>query len=251
MDKKSALGLLGSIVFLGMFVTYLIFALDGEQPFLPDSGSVVCTEEALLCPDGTGVGRSGPSCEFTPCPSQGSYTGRIVKQGEEHRLIIEAPRGIGTDVSYALPLLSVKSVNLDAFVGKPLTVQGMFTEGSTYRVTSVTEMTEEDFGTGGVEMGESIFLDGVRITLHGVVADYRCPVDAQCIEAGAIVANVTFESDTDSETFNMPSDEAPRPFDVWSVSIVDVQPPLMSGQEIEPGAYRVTFKVARLIDGKY
>jgi len=29
-----------------------------------------CTEEAKLCPDGSAVGRSGPYCEFTPCPEE-------------------------------------------------------------------------------------------------------------------------------------------------------------------------------------
>ncbi len=28
---------------------------------------VACTEEAMVCPDGTAVGRTGPNCEFTPC----------------------------------------------------------------------------------------------------------------------------------------------------------------------------------------
>lgn len=28
-----------------------------------------CTEEAKVCPDGTTVGRTGPNCEFAPCPS--------------------------------------------------------------------------------------------------------------------------------------------------------------------------------------
>jgi len=28
-----------------------------------------CTLEARLCPDGTSVGRSGPNCEFSPCPT--------------------------------------------------------------------------------------------------------------------------------------------------------------------------------------
>ncbi len=29
---------------------------------------VACTMEAKLCPDGSAVGRSGPNCEFAPCP---------------------------------------------------------------------------------------------------------------------------------------------------------------------------------------
>lgn len=28
-----------------------------------------CTQEAKICPDGSSVGRTGPNCEFTPCPS--------------------------------------------------------------------------------------------------------------------------------------------------------------------------------------
>ena len=29
---------------------------------------VACTMEAKQCPDGSYVGRTGPNCEFTPCP---------------------------------------------------------------------------------------------------------------------------------------------------------------------------------------
>ncbi len=28
-----------------------------------------CTQEAKICPDGSGVGRIGPNCEFAPCPT--------------------------------------------------------------------------------------------------------------------------------------------------------------------------------------
>lgn len=36
------------------------------------SGQKACTEEAKLCPGGTAVGRTGPNCEFAPCPENGS-----------------------------------------------------------------------------------------------------------------------------------------------------------------------------------
>lgn len=35
----------------------------------PPPGSVACTADAKLCPDGSSVGRSGPNCEFAACPS--------------------------------------------------------------------------------------------------------------------------------------------------------------------------------------
>lgn len=42
------------------------------EPTAPTTGSsvrpIACTMEARICPDGSSVGRSGPNCEFTPCP---------------------------------------------------------------------------------------------------------------------------------------------------------------------------------------
>jgi hypothetical protein len=32
--------------------------------------NVVCTQDAKLCPDGSGVGRVPPSCEFARCPGE-------------------------------------------------------------------------------------------------------------------------------------------------------------------------------------
>jgi hypothetical protein len=34
-----------------------------------DNGQIACTQDALICPDGSAVGRTGPNCEFAPCPS--------------------------------------------------------------------------------------------------------------------------------------------------------------------------------------
>lgn len=39
------------------------------QIISPTNRPVLCTLEAKICPDGTSVGRSGPNCEFDPCPS--------------------------------------------------------------------------------------------------------------------------------------------------------------------------------------
>jgi putative hemolysin len=36
----------------------------------PGCEPVACTADAKLCPDGTGVGRVPPDCEFAPCPDQ-------------------------------------------------------------------------------------------------------------------------------------------------------------------------------------
>ena len=50
-----------------------------EQCFLPDGRSftreiqddgVMCTMDAKECPDGSYVGRTGPNCDFSPCPGK-------------------------------------------------------------------------------------------------------------------------------------------------------------------------------------
>lgn len=58
----------------------------GSQPPATESGTqgptagnststTACTLEAKICPDGSSVGRTGPNCEFAPCPSETSCNG--------------------------------------------------------------------------------------------------------------------------------------------------------------------------------
>lgn len=41
--------------------------ITGREP-APIDGGVACTLDAKICPDGSAVGRTGPNCEFFPCP---------------------------------------------------------------------------------------------------------------------------------------------------------------------------------------
>lgn len=49
-----------------------LYLLWRESPLEIDS--VYCTQEAMLCPDGSYVGRTGPNCEFAICPGVNSST---------------------------------------------------------------------------------------------------------------------------------------------------------------------------------
>jgi hypothetical protein len=52
-------------------LTKIMSALVYEEISLPSPSleePVACTMDAKICPDGTAVGRVGPSCEFAPCP---------------------------------------------------------------------------------------------------------------------------------------------------------------------------------------
>lgn len=237
-----------TIVILLLLAAGAVWYLKSSAP-LP--GGVACTMEALVCPDGSAVGRQGPSCTFTACPNQESFEGELRKDGGRYRLIIAAPEGIGTGVTYAMPLVVSDTTTADMLLGKTVTIRGVFTEGSTLSVQSIAEASPEVSGFGNnvktIGIGETKFINGVTITLHSIVQDFRCPIDdPTCPEGGGVAARVTFKSDTDSETFTMPSDEVPRPFDSFQVSIVKIDPPLLRGQTPDPGAYRISFKVEPL-----
>jgi hypothetical protein len=52
-------------------LTKIMSALVHKEISLPSPSleePVACTMDAKICPDGTAVGRVGPSCEFAPCP---------------------------------------------------------------------------------------------------------------------------------------------------------------------------------------
>ena len=60
------------IVVLAIIVTLWIMDARGADIVTP--AGVACTAEGQLCPDGSAVGRTGPNCEFAPCPGVGTTT---------------------------------------------------------------------------------------------------------------------------------------------------------------------------------
>lgn len=53
--------IIGIVVVVAGAGLYFVGTNTSEAP-------VACTMEAKLCPDGSAVGRTGPNCEFSPCP---------------------------------------------------------------------------------------------------------------------------------------------------------------------------------------
>lgn len=92
-------------------------------------------------------------------------------------------------------------------------------------------------------VGQTVNFSNISLTFNEFIADYRCPADAQCIEAGAVVANITLKTVEDELTLNKPSDEIPLEFAGYKISIVDTNPPAMSGKVIDQKDYVVTFLI--------
>jgi len=54
---------------IAMVAIVIIIAAAATLLVSSPSGPKACTMEAKTCPDGTAVGRTGPNCEFAPCPT--------------------------------------------------------------------------------------------------------------------------------------------------------------------------------------
>ncbi len=98
-------------------------------------------------------------------------------------------------------------------------------------------------------VGETMQVLGLSITLGEVTNDYRCPVDVQCIEAGAINTKIILSDGVDTfETFYS-SDGVPMNFNGYNISIVGASPDLYVGKSINQDDYVVTFHVESALSG--
>lgn len=228
---------LALVVFLGSLV--LVWYKKAEAP---SGGQVLCSLEVLICPDGTSVSRTGPQCAFASCSGGVSYEGVLVEQGEGFSLTMGAPLETTEEVTYSMPLKFKTTSTLAPLVGKRVVVTGVFTAGNTLEVKTLEKVQAQE-NIISLQMGEAGFVGGVRITLKKLVGDSRCPEDVVCITAGFASFEVVLKSDTDQETVVMRTDEKPRSFDSFSVSIAGVETLPRIAEPLEKREYRVSFKV--------
>ena len=65
-------------ILIALVIIVLLTSLLAGTYFLgknSKTGEKACTQEAKLCPDGSYVGRTGPNCEFSTCPTPQDQTG--------------------------------------------------------------------------------------------------------------------------------------------------------------------------------
>ncbi|MBY0539362.1 hypothetical protein K2P56_02930 [Patescibacteria group bacterium] len=66
---KNILIVIGGIAGLIAVYVFLVPMLQNSNP-QAEGDMIACTMDAKICPDGTGVGRVGPNCEFPACPGE-------------------------------------------------------------------------------------------------------------------------------------------------------------------------------------
>lgn len=95
-----------------------------------------------------------------------------------------------------------------------------------------------------VGVGETGSTFGLSVTLNNIVNDSRCPVDAQCIWAGMLVAEITLAEAGASETVELQQDDV-REWRGYSVTMVSAEPIPRSDVERKPEDYFLTFMVMK------
>lgn len=241
--KQIIVGILAVGVLAGIF-----YWANVEQG--PGGGAgpepTACTMEALLCPDGSGVGRTGDKCAFAPCPDLDKVVGILDQQGGEFRLIMGAPPTFsGGEVSYALPIEVKVSNVLGKLLGRRVEVFGTFREGNILAVERLEELPGEagDPTLGKVKVGSSTFINGVVVELLEILEDSRCPSDVKCVWAGQARLKAYLRSDTDQATVELVTNGEAAAIDTYQVSIWRVEPAVESAGEIPAEDYEVVFKV--------
>jgi hypothetical protein len=76
-----------TLIIIAILAT-IMYLISGYKPKV----IVPCSLEAKICPDGTTVVRSGPNCEFAPCP--------IVKPTINEKIPCSGPRGLKCPEGY-------------------------------------------------------------------------------------------------------------------------------------------------------
>ncbi|KRA84600.1 hypothetical protein ASD76_03935 [Altererythrobacter sp. Root672] len=99
-------------------------------------------------------------------------------------------------------------------------------------------------GIARAGLNERVYVDGPYVTPLAVLEDSRCPMNARCIWAGRTRLSVRVDLGSRSETHELSTDKPVQVAD-GQLSLVEVQPDLMAGEQAGPQKpYRFGFRFA-------
>ncbi|MCB2077919.1 MAG: hypothetical protein KDE55_09515 [Novosphingobium sp.] len=95
-------------------------------------------------------------------------------------------------------------------------------------------------GLAYAALGETVYVDGPKVTPIAVIEDSRCPADVQCVWAGRVRISARIHLGTGDTTQELTLGE-PIPVADGSLELRTVQPPKTTEAAIPPGDYRFGF----------
>lgn len=144
------------VVFSIAFLAYMI--LPQKQNNVANQ-PMACTQEAMLCPDGSSVGRTGPNCQFAPCPqtqvplvpSQDTSDVWNTSTNKQNGITFLAPQSLGTEYIHLVEWPPEVELVDEAFVckesGSEILPQGQSSQKTIENVEYC--VTQESEGAAG------------------------------------------------------------------------------------------------------
>ena len=133
----------------------------------PPKEQVACTQEAMLCPDGkTYVSRTGPNCEYTPCPPT-SLSPTPSKEDEAAAVKAAVYKKLGTD--------STKTEVI------PGIISNSYVKGS---IRDISETSGGYFIAAKTASGWAVVYDGQSTPTCAQLTPYNFPTDMipECLD---------------------------------------------------------------------
>lgn len=94
-----------------------------------------------------------------------------------------------------------------------------------------------------IKIGQSGVLAGITIKVVALMADSRCPIGVNCLQAGSFAVHTTVTKGTITTNHDFISIAAPFSFEGYDFSIAKVTPTQAKGQPtIKLSDYRITFQ---------
>lgn len=181
--KRALLGLTLVVVVSIVCAVYLRVFVRGvvQTDILEEvSLSSVCQLDALVCPDGSSVGRVGPSCEFSDCPTVPITNATATPS--------VTPLPTGTDASIAitrtLALLERASLagltleTLEVLEDSRCPVDVDCIQAGTVRITLQVSNTKTT-KTVSLALGEAVEFEGTQVTFSSVQPSSKRTTDTR------------------------------------------------------------------------
>lgn len=124
------------------------------------------------------------------------------------------------------------------------------TEREVFPIAGISEIyyalwaeTPEEIVT--LSVGESASINDTRITLNRILEDSRCPQSAKCIQAGRVVAEISFVNENlTKDIFVISSSEEDLHIYDNFIKIIKTEP-LAEGDGISNKQYKISFSIIR------
>ena len=151
----------------------------------PNPVAVACTAEAKICPDGKAVGRTGPNCEFAPCPVDTVATTSLesvvypLYSGSSWQDPIAATTTVGTTTRAGYTITSLPSATTSDIAGIAMPFVNYYDKK--LRAAGWSEDTQ--LAADGAGSSQRVYKKGLGVVMISYTSDFADvseDVPAQC-----------------------------------------------------------------------